>query len=597
MRLSAATHISKLVLCTYVLWDLDEGEGVQAQYKLGVCYATGTGIKGDSRLAVKWYLEAAKQGHVQAQYESGVCYATGAGILPSFKLAVSWYLEAANQGHAQAQYELGVRCEFGHGGRDCKESAVSWYLKAAEQGHVKSQYKLGVCYATGTGIKRDFKLAVKWYLEAAKQGHVQAQYNSGYCYENGIGIQKDDNLAKLWYSRAEDQVGYDYDYNYDYCEMMQLRWVAEVVNEQPQIPDEYRGRYFYHITHIDNLDSIIKHGLLSTNEKNHRQIHHHNIANEQIQNRRRDMEVPVGLGGAVHDYVPFYFAQRTSMFLSVIKTKAVDQYEMIIIAISIDKLLDLPAVFTDAAASTNEPPKFYSHLGNLSNLNWELIDSKDWGSNNEREKQQKMAEVLIHNQVHINDIAYFRTFDDRARQRIIEKYMKYNLNAPHIDINLYHYYSKFMIGRPKESLITGPNELQAKFEQLIENIVKMQDGSRKRFYSILHMVDEIENNFCVLPELKEIDDLITSNVLHTKTMGRHTLAVVDNIDKCNISGRTFSEPDETILKLAAYLHDIGKGPMIKWKSGKQQAYDDHPADAIPMLQRILTQEERCYKAD
>ncbi len=37
---------------------------VQAQYKLGVCYATGTGIKGDSRLAVKWYLEAAKQGHV-----------------------------------------------------------------------------------------------------------------------------------------------------------------------------------------------------------------------------------------------------------------------------------------------------------------------------------------------------------------------------------------------------------------------------------------------------------------------------------------------------------------------------------------------------
>lgn len=30
---------------------------------------------------------------------------------------------------------------------------------------------------------------------------------------------------------------------------------------------KYKGRYVYHLTSIDNLDSIIKHGLLATNVK------------------------------------------------------------------------------------------------------------------------------------------------------------------------------------------------------------------------------------------------------------------------------------------------------------------------------------------
>ena len=72
------------------------------------------------------------------------------------------------------------------------------------------------------------------------------------------------------------------------------------------IPQKYKGKYFYHFTHIDNIPSIVAHnGLFSTNQKKAFGIEHHNVALMDIQNRRSEMKVPVGPGGVVHDYLPF----------------------------------------------------------------------------------------------------------------------------------------------------------------------------------------------------------------------------------------------------------------------------------------------------
>ena len=52
------------------------------------------------------------------------------------------------------------------------------------------------------------------------------------------------------------------------------------------IPQEHKGRYVYHMTYLENLESILQHGLLSTNEKTRLGIEHRNIANLSIQSRR-----------------------------------------------------------------------------------------------------------------------------------------------------------------------------------------------------------------------------------------------------------------------------------------------------------------------
>ena len=84
------------------------------------------------------------------------------------------------------------------------------------------------------------------------------------------------------------------------------------------IPEEHKWRYFFHMTDIDNLESILEHGLLCTNEKNRLGIKHTNIANNAIQERRAEMRVPCGHGGVVHDYVPFYWTSVNPMLLGQI---------------------------------------------------------------------------------------------------------------------------------------------------------------------------------------------------------------------------------------------------------------------------------------
>ncbi len=70
----------------------------------------------------------------------------------------------------------------------------------------------------------------------------------------------------------------------------------------------------YHITPIDNLESIISEGgLLAYNVMLDTGINYTNIAYENIQYRRARIRVPCGAGGVMHDYVPFYFAPRSPM--------------------------------------------------------------------------------------------------------------------------------------------------------------------------------------------------------------------------------------------------------------------------------------------
>lgn len=57
------------------------------------------------------------------------------------------------------------------------------------------------------------------------------------------------------------------------------------------IPEEHKKRYVYHFTHLSNLESIIKNGLLCTNKKNKANILHKNIAAQSIQERRSEMDV------------------------------------------------------------------------------------------------------------------------------------------------------------------------------------------------------------------------------------------------------------------------------------------------------------------
>ncbi|MBZ8182847.1 DUF4433 domain-containing protein [Oscillatoria salina IIICB1] len=74
----------------------------------------------------------------------------------------------------------------------------------------------------------------------------------------------------------------------------------------------------YHITHVNNLSSILNSsGLIAFNQLKQQRANYTDIAHQTIQDRRARKQVPCGAGGVLHDYVPFYFAPRSPMLYTI----------------------------------------------------------------------------------------------------------------------------------------------------------------------------------------------------------------------------------------------------------------------------------------
>ena len=69
----------------------------QAQFKLGLRYASGHAVRQNFFEAVKWYRKAAEQGHKKAQFELGLFYAAGRGVRQNYAEAIKWYRKSAEQ--------------------------------------------------------------------------------------------------------------------------------------------------------------------------------------------------------------------------------------------------------------------------------------------------------------------------------------------------------------------------------------------------------------------------------------------------------------------------------------------------------------------
>ena len=80
---------------------------VQSIYKKGYDYYFGeNGMPQDKYTAIKYFQQAAEQGHVYAQYNLGVSYAKGDGLSQDVSEAARWYGKAAEQGYEAAKAAL-----------------------------------------------------------------------------------------------------------------------------------------------------------------------------------------------------------------------------------------------------------------------------------------------------------------------------------------------------------------------------------------------------------------------------------------------------------------------------------------------------------
>jgi len=166
-----------------------------AQYNLGTVYFHD---EEDYKEALKWFTRAAEQQYAEAQFYLGVMYATGLGVPQDYQEAAKWLRKGAAQGHAYAQLKLGDMHRLGKGVSHDDEEAAKWYRKAAEQGQIEAQIHLARMYLNGEGIPQDDKEATRWLFKAAEQGDARAQLTLSVLYSKGRGVPEDYAEAYKW---------------------------------------------------------------------------------------------------------------------------------------------------------------------------------------------------------------------------------------------------------------------------------------------------------------------------------------------------------------------------------------------------------------
>lgn len=361
------------------------------------------------------------------------------------------------------------------------------------------------------------------------------------------------------------------------------------------IPEAYKNKYFFHFTHISNLEDILKGGLLSTNEKEQRKVKHLNVASRDIQCTRHEMQVECGYGGYVHDYVPFYFCSRTPMFLSIIKSRNFDQPFFIHFAVSIDNLNDAEFIFTNKAANRKfELPDFYECPSNLSKLNWQQIESRSWGVSDSSLKHQKMAEALHYKEFEISKIDYIVVWNDSYRVEVQRLFKMYGKKCPPIyfdgQYGYYHYYTDLNYS-VNNSLVHGPVITKRTFENLVKSVIDNRKVVREEylFDDIESCLQKIKADFCCIRELKGISNLPTNNFVHKDNVEEHTKRVVRELVTSE-EYKSLSDQEKLVAEISAYMHDVGKGPKGRWTDGVQKVDDDHPRKSAKYIARFLVED-------
>jgi len=199
----------------------------------------------------------------------------------------------------------------------------------------------------------------------------------------------------------------------------------------------------YHITHVDNLASIIRDGgLLSDREMEARGAPQRAVGMSSIKQRRMQLPVRHYPGDVVGEYVPFYFCARSIMLYLLHKgnhpelTYHGGQEPIVHLELDLDRAVrwadesEVRWVFTLANAGARYAP-FRSQLDQLNEVDWASVVADDFRSPDVKEGKQ--AEFLIKHFVPWTLVERIGVYSEKTRLKALDALGGADL-APPVDI-------------------------------------------------------------------------------------------------------------------------------------------------------------------
>ena len=176
--------------------------------------------------------------------------------------------------------------------------------------------------------------------------------------------------------------------------------------------DPSKGLLLYHLTHIDNVASILKHGLASRNK----------IMRSKLRNQFVDVADPEIIRSREEhndhllDYVLFHFYARNPFDGAVCQKFGSEN-----MAITVYRTLHNKQNFyiIPMHPLNREIPEILSYEEGIQKVRWDILDNVSSRDYHDQEiKNACMAECITDSLVHADDIAYVFVYSEEAKQRI-----------------------------------------------------------------------------------------------------------------------------------------------------------------------------------
>jgi hypothetical protein len=201
------------------------------------------------------------------------------------------------------------------------------------------------------------------------------------------------------------------------------------VSLSKQIAEKYQIERCYHMTHIQNLSSILETGELRSYNKMRGRTYL-NLSNEDVQ-AGRAATVIEATGRPLHEYVPFYLGFKTPM----VAVNQKHNEDLLFLQFNLDILNLGGVVVSDGNARANATNfRAYVQLSDLDFLDISAIRGIKYAHDDEL-KRRKQAEVLVPDSLSLSHLAYIKCYSEKAKTRILEIWSKSDIKDPIIQIN------------------------------------------------------------------------------------------------------------------------------------------------------------------
>lgn len=191
----------------------------------------------------------------------------------------------------------------------------------------------------------------------------------------------------------------------------------DLVSKREKLKPEYLSKIpfggLFYIAHLNNIESILKHGILSHNKAHRNGLVSIDISNQQVNERRNRLET--SLSGNIHDFAPLFINPRNPTFYYWCMNES--KNNLILLKINPHILLVDNVAFSDGNAAV-KTTQFYKNINDFNCLNWEVIHNNYW-TNYPDGKRIKCSEVLVKEQIPLYYIDNIFVYSEETLEKIM----------------------------------------------------------------------------------------------------------------------------------------------------------------------------------